>query len=260
MQDEIITGADIINRMKKIKHRIGVMSGKGGVGKSTISALLAVHYAKKGHQVGIFDVDFLGPSIPRLFGIERKKGEMIMSRDGLEPVYSDRYGIKIFSIQFLLQKSEQPVIWRGLAVNTAIRSFLGGTAFGELDYLIFDFPPGTGDAPLTVMDFVDLDGVLMVTTPNDLSNMVVEKAIKMAEKMDTRILGIVENMSYFVCPKCNERLNIFFGEDAGHLARKYGISNIVRIPMDMKLSKFADRGRIEDYDVDYFENFDHLID
>jgi len=256
MEGEKITGKDILMRMKRIKKKIAVMSGKGGVGKSTVSALLAVHYARQGYQVGIFDVDFLGPSIPRLFGIERKKIEMIISRDGLEPVYSDRLGIRIFSIQFLLPKTDSPLMWRGLALNQALRSFLGGTAFGDLDYLIFDFPPGTGEAVLTITDFVELDGVIMVTTPHDLSQMIVEKAIRMAERLETRIIGLVENMSYMECPKCGEQLKIFIGEEVDQFARRFGIETIVKIPIDIKLSKLADRGRIEDYKVDYFEGFE----
>lgn len=255
-REEVVTGAEIAERMKKIKKKIGVLSGKGGVGKSTVSALLAVHYARQGYQVGIYDVDFLGPSIPRLFGIERKKYEMIVSRDGLEPVFSDRLGIRVVSIQFLLPKSETPVMWRGRAINAAIRTFLGGTDFGELDYLIFDFPPGTGEAPLTVMDFVELDGILMVTIPHDLSYMVVEKALKMAEKFETKVIGIVENMSYFICPNCGEKYNIFLGENSEVLAAKYGIERVIKIPIDLKLAKYADRGRIEDFGTDYFEDFD----
>ncbi|HID42898.1 MAG TPA: ATP-binding protein [Archaeoglobaceae archaeon] len=255
-REEVVTGAEIAKRMKRVKKKIGVLSGKGGVGKSTVSALLAVHYARQGYQVGIYDVDFLGPSIPRLFGIERKKYEMIVSKDGLEPVFSDRLGIRVISIQFLLPSSKTPVMWRGRAINAAIRTFLGGSDFGDLDYLIFDFPPGTGEAPLTVMDFVELDGIIMVTIPHDLSYLVVEKALKMAEKFETRVIGIVENMSYFICSNCGTKHNIFLGENSEVLAAKYGIERVIKIPVDLKLAKFADRGRIEDYDKDYFEGFD----
>lgn len=242
--------------MRHIKHKIAVMSGKGGVGKSTITALLAVHFARKGYNVGIFDVDFLGPSIPRLFGIERKSMEMIVSRDGLEPVFSDRYGIRVVSVQFLLSEKDSPLMWRGLAINTAIRSFLGGVAWSKLDYLLFDLPPGTGDASLTIMDFVDLDGVVMVTIPQELSALIVEKAINMAKKTDTNILGIVENMSYLECPKCTQRIYLFGKRKAADLAKKYGIDLIAEIPIDLELVKLAERGRIEEYEVDYFEFFD----
>jgi Mrp family chromosome partitioning ATPase len=244
--------------MKKIKHKIAVMSGKGGVGKSTVSALLAVHYAKNGYQVGLFDADFLGPSIPRLFGVEKKGYEMIISEDGIEPVFSERYGIKIASVQFLLPKKESPLMWRGLAINSAIRTFLGGVAWGDLDYFIIDLPPGTGDASLTIMDFVDLDGIVMVMTPHDLSALVVEKAINMAEKMETEILGLVENMSYFECPKCGEKYYIFGKErKVAELARKYKLPIIAEIPIDLELAKLSDRGRIEEFDVDYFEFFEY---
>ncbi|MFP3908505.1 MAG: Mrp/NBP35 family ATP-binding protein [Halobacteriota archaeon] len=255
MQDKIISGKDIVERMGRVKKKIGVMSGKGGVGKSTVSALLAVHLAREGYQVGVYDVDFLGPSIPRLFGIESKKNEMIVSEEGLEPVFTDRLGIRVLSIQFLLPSSETPVTWRGQAINSAIRSFMGGTAFGDLDYLVFDFPPGTGEALLTVLDFVELDGSLMVTIPHDLSEMVVEKAIKMSQKIDSEIIGLVENMSYFKCPTCGEEVRIFYGEDVSRLATKYNIENVYKIPIDLKLSKFAERGRIEDFKTDYFQDF-----
>lgn len=255
MQDKTITGKDIVERMGRVKKKIGVMSGKGGVGKSTVSALLAVHLAREGYQVGVYDVDFLGPSIPRLFGIESKKNEMIVSEEGLEPVFTDRLGIRVLSIQFLLPSSESPVTWRGQAINAAIRSFLGGTAFGDLDYLVFDFPPGTGEALLTVLDFVELDGSLMVTIPHDLSEMVVEKAIKMSQKVDSEIIGLVENMSYFKCPTCGDEVRIFYGDDVNRLATKYNIENVYKIPIDLKLSKFAERGRIEDFKMDYFQKF-----
>jgi len=255
MQEKIVTGKDIAERMKDVKHKIVVTSGKGGVGKSTITALLATHYAKKGYKVGVFDTDFLGPSIPKLFGIEKKAKELTIGESGITPVYSDRYGIKVLSIQFMLPSRESPVVWRGLAINTAIRSFLGSVDWEELDYLLFDMPPGTGDAILTILDFVDLDGLIMVTTPQDMSASIVEKAINMAKKMDSEVLGLVENMSYLECPKCGERIYIF-GEGKGvELAKKYDIDLIAEIPFDLELMDYAERGRIEDYDVDYFEYF-----
>ncbi len=255
MQEKIITGKDIAERMKNVKHKIVVTSGKGGVGKSTITALLATHYAKKGYKAGIFDADFLGPSIPKLFGIERKAKELTIGESGITPVYSDRFGIEILSIQFMLPSRESPVIWRGLAINTAIRSFLGSVDWGEIDYLLFDMPPGTGDAILTILDFVELDGLVMVTTPQDMSVSIVEKAINMAKKMDSEVLGIVENMSYLECPKCGERIYLF-GEGRGvELSRKYGIDLIAEIPFDLELMDYAERGRVEDYEVDYFEYF-----
>ena len=255
MQEKIVTGKDIAEKLKDVKHKIVVTSGKGGVGKSTIAALLAVHYARQGKSVGVFDADFLGPSIPRLFGIERKAQELTIGTKGINPVYTDRYGIKVLSIQFMLPRRESPVIWRGLAINTAIRSFLGSVDWGELDYLIFDMPPGTGDAILTVMDFVELDGLIMVTIPQDLSALIVEKAINMARKMDTDVLGIVENMSYFECPKCGEKIYLFGKDKAIELCKKYDVDLIAQIPFDRELLDYSDRGRIEDFPCDYFEHF-----
>ncbi len=248
-----VTDEDIKNRLEKIKFRIAVMSGKGGVGKSTTTALLAVHYAKKGKKVGILDADFLGPSIPHLFGLEGSR--VAVSDEGLEPVLSHKYGIKIMSMQFLLPKKEMPVIWRGPLIAGVLREFLGRVAWGELDYMLIDLPPGTGDAPLTVMQDAKPNGVLIVSTPQELTAMVVEKAINMAEETNTALLGIVENMSYYVCPNCGYKNYIFGKGKASELAKKYRIEFITEIPIDPDLLKLADDGKIEEYETDWFELF-----
>ncbi|WP_202319813.1 Mrp/NBP35 family ATP-binding protein [Archaeoglobus neptunius] len=248
-----VSDADIKERLEKIKFRIAVMSGKGGVGKSTVTALLALHYARKGKKVGILDADFLGPSIPILFGLE--KGRVSVSEDGLEPVLTQRYEIRVMSMQFLLPKRETPVIWRGPLIAGMIREFLGRVAWGELDYLLVDLPPGTGDAPLTVMQDAKPNGALIVSTPQELTASVVEKAIMMAEETKTAVLGIVENMSYFECPNCGHRSYIFGEGKASELARKYKIEFISEIPIDSELLRLSDLGRIEDYEMDWFEYF-----
>jgi Mrp family chromosome partitioning ATPase len=229
------------------------MSGKGGVGKSTTTALLAVHYAKQGKKVGILDADFLGPSIPHLFGLE--KGRISFSSDGMEPVETHRYNIKVISMQFLLPKREQPVIWRGPLIAGVLRDFLGRTAWGELDYLLIDLPPGTGDAPLTILQDAKPNGVVVVTSPQDLTAIVVEKAINMAEETNTAVIGIVENMSYFTCPNCGHKSYIFGKGKATDLARKYRIEYVTEIPIDPELVRLADGGKIEDYSEDYFYQF-----
>ena len=248
-----VTDEDIKKKLDKIGFRIAVMSGKGGVGKSTVTALLAVHYAKQGKKVGILDADFLGPSIPILFGLE--KSRVAVSDEGLEPVLTQRFGIKVMSIQFLLPKKETPVIWRGPLIAGMIREFLGRVAWGELDYLLIDLPPGTGDAPLTVMQDAKPNGAVIVSTPQELTAAVVEKAITMAEQTKTAVLGIVENMAYFECPNCGEISYIFGKGRASELARKYRIEYVYEIPIDSELLRLSDLGRVEEYEPDWFEFF-----
>jgi len=248
-----ISDEEIKKNLEGVDFKIAVMSGKGGVGKSTIAALLALHYAKKGKKVGIFDADFLGPSLPKLFSLEKEK--IFLVGDKLQPVISTRYGIKIVSIQFLLPYPDQPVIWRGPLIGGMIRELIGRSDWGELDYLIIDLPPGTGDAPLTVLQDIKPNGILVVTTPQDLAISIVEKSIKMAEELKSTVLGIVENMSYFVCPKCGERTYLFGKGKTEILYRKYRLEFLVNIPLDPELLRLAEMGRIEEYDFDYFEFF-----
>ncbi len=240
----------IRRKMEKIKKKIAIMSGKGGVGKSTVAALLSIHLAKKGFTVGLFDADFLGPSIPKLFGMERKKP--LSSIEGIEPVLSTKHAIRIMSIQFMTPDGIA-VIWRGPMISKVLRDYLAYVSWGRLDYLIIDMPPGTGDVPITVMQEVNLDGVIMVATPHDLTASIVERAINMARTMNTDVLGIVENMSYYQCPECGRVAR--FGKGSDLLAKKYGLKIIAKIPLEEKLSTFCDSGLIEEYDKDFFENF-----
>lgn len=244
---------DIAKSLEKVKFKIAVMSGKGGVGKSTISALLAVHYARMGKKVGILDTDFLGPSIPHLFSLYKDRLAIVGGK--IEPVLTPKYGIKVVSIQFLLPSPEMPVIWRGPLVTKMIRELLCRTNWDELDYLIIDLPPGTGDAPLTILQDAKPNGIVVVTTPQDLAAKIVEKSIKMSEELKTVVLGIVENMSYFVCPKCGEKSYIFGKGKAEMLYRKYRLEFITQIPLDTELLRLSELGKIEEYEVDYFEFF-----
>ncbi len=246
--------AIISNKMGHIKKKVAVMSGKGGVGKSTVAALLAVHLAKKGYMVGLLDADFLGPSIPKLFGLERKKP--LSSIDGIDPVLSTKYAIRIMSIQFMTPEGVA-VIWRGPMISKVLRDYLAYVSWGRLDYLVIDMPPGTGDVPITVMQDVPLDGVVMVATPHDLTAQIVERAINMARTMNTEVVGIVENMSYYKCPECGRVAK--FGKGADLLAKKYGLRIIAKIPLEEKLSIYCDSGLIEEYDTDYFEGFEEII-
>lgn len=247
---QTVTVEEVRKNISGIKKKIAVMSGKGGVGKSTVTALLAISLAKKGSKVAVFDADFLGPSVPKLFGMENERIGL-SERKFILPE-TRKYGIKILSIQFLLPERDTPVIWRGPMIIGVMNDMLAKTDWDGLDYLIFDLPPGTGDAPLTLMQSVELDGVIIVTSPNDLTSMIVEKALNMAKMMNTEVIGIVENMSYFVCPHCGERTHIF-GEKRGEkLARKYGLEVIAEMPIDPELPEFADLGEIESYGKDYF--------
>ncbi|RLI88796.1 MAG: ATP-binding protein [Archaeoglobales archaeon] len=238
----------IKRKMARIKRRIAVMSGKGGVGKSTVTALLAVHFARQGKLVGVLDADFLGPSIPKLFGIERKKP--LSGIDGLEPVLTPKYAIRVMSLQFMTPEGIA-VIWRGPMISKVLEDFIAHTSWGNLDYLIVDMPPGTGDAPITVLQDIPLDGVIMVATPHDLAANIVERAINMARSMNTDVIGIVENMSYYRCPECGRIAR--FGKSTALLAKKYGLKILASIPLEESLAHYCDAGIVEEYKTDYFE-------
>ncbi len=231
-------------QMSHIAHVVAVMSGKGGVGKSLVTALLAVGLARQGQQVGILDADVTGPSIPRLFGLQDRPIGMPW---GLMPVQS-ALGIKIISVNLLLSSEDEAVIWRGPLIDGLIRQFWTDVVWGQLDYLLVDLPPGTADAPLTVMQVLPLDGVVMVTTPQELAAMVVRKAVRMAQAMNVPLLGLVENMSYFVCPETGSRHEIFGPSGAEALAHAIGVPLLARLPVDPQISRLCDAGEIEAYD------------
>lgn len=249
---QTVSDQEIEEKLRQVKKKIAVMSGKGGVGKSTVTALLAIHLARKSNRVAILDTDFLGPSIPKLFGLD--SANVSFTDRGIEPPVTKKYGIGILSIQFLLPDSSTPVIWRGPMITGVMKDLLGKTDWGELDYLLFDLPPGTGDAPLTLMQTVRLDGVVMVASPTELTSLIVEKALNMAKMMNTEVTGIVENMSYFRCPHCGEVSHIFGKDKAKRLAEKYGLKVLAEIPIDPELAELSDMGEIESYEKDYFED------
>ena len=240
----------LAEQMNDIAHTVAVMSGKGGVGKSSVAALLAVALRRQGHRVGILDADITGPSIPKMFGLNSRPA---VSPIGMLPVET-RSGIKAMSINLLLQSEDQAVIWRGPLIGGAIRQFWSEVFWRDLDYLIIDLPPGTSDASLTVMQTIPLNGVLMVTSPQTLAGMVVRKAAQMAVQLNIPLLGLVENMSYAVCPKCGEEIEVFGPSKAQETARYIGAPLLGRLPIDPELAKHCDAGTIEDYTTEAFNS------
>ena len=230
------------NAGTRVKKIIGVVSGKGGVGKSLITSLMAVAAVRDGKSAGILDADITGPSIPHIFGITDKAYS-----DGrsMYPVPS-RTGIPVMSVNLILENTEDPVIWRGAMIATAVRQFWTDVAWGDLDYLFVDMPPGTGDVPLTVFQSLPVDGIVIVTSPQDLVSMVVEKAARMAEKMDVPILGIVGNMSYVICPNCGEKIRVFGDGRLDEIAAKHGVTRTAELPIDATVAAYVDQGRVEE--------------
>ncbi len=227
-----------------VKKIIGVVSGKGGVGKSLTTALLASYAQKQGLSVGIMDADITGPSIPKMFGVtDRITGD----ENGINTVLSPS-GMQMVSMNLLLDEETAPVIWRGMVISGTVMQFWTDVIWKDVDLLFIDMPPGTGDVPLTVFQSIPVAGIVIVTTPQDLVKMVVEKAVNMANMMNIPVLGLVENMSYLTCPDCGKRLEIFGHSKAKGLAEEYGIPATARLPLDPAISVLADSGRIEDYD------------
>jgi Mrp family chromosome partitioning ATPase len=244
-----------VAHLNHVRHVIAVMSGKGGVGKSLVSALLAVTLRRQGQAVGVLDADITGPSIPKMFFPDG-------ARLGASPLAilpaESKTGIKVMSINLLLEREDQAVIWRGPLISGAIQQFWGDVLWGDLDYLIVDLPPGTSDASLTVMQALPLSGVLLVTSPQDLAGMVVRKAAQMAQHLNKPILGLVENMSYFVCPDTGKRYDIFGPSHAEQVALRLGVPFLGRLPVDPEIARLCDAGQIESYPAEAFEPPAHL--
>ncbi len=232
--------------LNDIKSVVAVMSGKGGVGKSLVSGLAAVALQRQGYAVGILDADITGPSIPRMFGIN---GRPAGSETGLLPVPS-RSGIELMSINLLLPGEDEAVIWRGPLIGRAITQFWEEVLWGRLDYLIVDLPPGTADAPLTVLQTLPITGIIIVFTPQDLTTMVVRKAIHMARQMEKTILGVVENMSYFYVPEIDKKIEIFGKSRGEEMAQAAGAPFLGQLPIDPELARLCDEGQVERYDAD----------
>ena len=234
------------HKKSSIKKVIGIVSGKGGVGKSLTTALLAAYAQKQGKSVGIMDADITGPSIPHLFGVtDHATG----SEEGIDTVLSPS-GMQLMSMNLLLDEATMPVVWRGMVISGTVMQFWTDVIWKDLDLLFIDMPPGTGDVPLTVFQSIPLAGIVIVTTPQDLVKMVVEKAVNMAKMMNIPVLGLVENMSYLSCPDCGKKIEVFGHSQAERIAAEYAIPAVAKMPIDPKISSLADAGRIEDYETD----------
>lgn len=240
-----------MNKYSKIKKVIGVVSGKGGVGKSLVTCLLASKCAKKGLKVGVLDADITGPSVPKSFGIKERA---MQDGECLLPAVSEN-GVKIMSINLLLENENEPVVWRGPVISGVIQQFWSDVRWGELDYLFVDMPPGTGDAALTVFQSLPVDGIVIVSTPQDLVKMIVNKAFNMAKIMDVPVLGLVENMSFYACPKCGEKINIFGDSQIDETAEELGVPVLAKLPVDPRINRLVDLGRIFDADCRQLDEF-----
>ena len=230
-----------MNKASNVKKVIGVVSGKGGVGKSFVTSSLACAMNKAGYKVGIMDADITGPSIPKMFGVH---GQVYGTEDGMVPMAAEN-GIKIMSVNLLLDNEEDPVIWRGPVIAGAVKQFWNETYWKDIDYMFVDMPPGTGDVPLTVFQSLPVDGILIVTSPQELVSMIVGKAVNMAKKMDVPIIGLIENMSYLECPDCGKKISVFGESHIEETADEYEIPVLAKIPIDPSIASKVDEGLVE---------------
>ena len=236
----------------KVKKVIGIVSGKGGVGKSLVTSMLAVSMNRKGHHTAILDADITGPSIPMAFGVADERpavtpdGRLMIPAKSLE-------GVEIMSANLLLENATDPVIWRGPVIAGAVKQFWTETLWQDVDYMFVDMPPGTGDVPLTVFQSLPVDGIIIVTSPQELVSMIVAKAVNMAKKMDIPILGVVENMSYLECPDCKKHIHVFGESHVEHAAQENGLKVLAQIPIHPKLAQMVDGGRVEYIEMPWFE-------
>lgn len=238
------------HELSNIKKIIGVVSGKGGVGKSIVTSMLAIEMNRRGYNSAILDADVTGPSIPKSFGIKEKAKANEM---GLLPIRSHT-GIDIMSINLLLENDTDPVVWRGPIIAGTVKQFYTDVIWEDVDYMFIDMPPGTGDVPLTVFQSLPVDGVIIVTSPQELVSMIVAKAVKMAKMMNIPILGIVENMSYFKCPDCDKEYDIFGKSNIEQVAKEHEISVFDKMPIDPEIAKACDEGKIELIDINFLSN------
>ncbi len=241
--------------MSRIKRVVGVMSGKGGVGKSAVASMLAVACRRAGARVGVMDADVTGPSIPKAFGLT---GRADGSEQGIYPVVS-KTGVPIMSLNLLMENPADPVVWRGPVIAGLVKQFWTDVLWGELDVLLIDMPPGTGDVPLTVFQTIRMDGVIVVTTPQELVGMIVEKAVRMAGMMNIPVLGLVENMSYLTCPDCGKVIEPFGPSRLAEEARAHNISRTARLPIDPSVASLTDKGLVELYEGDWLDKMADAI-
>ena len=240
---------EAMNAYSNIKHVIGVVSGKGGVGKSFVTSSLAGQMAKAGYKVGILDADITGPSIPKMFGAH---GQLFGDEKGMYP-YETKEGIKIVSINLLMEDEEAPVVWRGPVIAGAVKQFWNEAVWGDVDYLFVDRPPGTGDVPLTVFQSLSVDGIVIVTSPQELVQMIVKKAFHMANMMHIPVLGLVENFSYLKCPDCGKKIALFGESNIDEVAAKEGTRVLGKLPLDPAYAKAADAGAFYEMENPYLD-------
>lgn len=240
-----------LHEKSSVKRVIGIVSGKGGVGKSLVTSLMAVTMARKGHKVGILDGDITGPSIPKVFGLNQKA---TADQTGAMIPVTTKTGIDIMSINLLLENDTDPVLWRGPVVGNVVKQFYTDVVWKDVDYLFLDMPPGTSDVAMTVYQSLPLDGIIVVTSPQDLVSMIVEKAVKMADIMEVPIIGVVENFSYFRCPDNGKDYQIFGDSHIEEILKKYNLLLLGRLPIDPEVARLCDAGKIEDIEVTNLEN------
>mgnify|MGYP004603738567 CR=1 FL=1 len=238
-----------MNAASNVKHVIGIVSGKGGVGKSFVTASLAVQMAKAGYSVGILDADITGPSIPKMFGVH---GKVIGDENGMYPAET-KEGIKIMSVNLLMDDEEAPVVWRGPVIAGAVKQFWSETVWGDVDYLFVDMPPGTGDVPLTVFQSLPVNGIVVVTSPQELVQMIVKKAFNMANMMHISVLGLVENFSYLKCPDCGREISLFGKSHIDEAAKEMGTKVLGKLPLDPSYAETADEGKFYEIENPYLD-------
>ncbi len=240
-----------LNPASSVKKVIGVVSGKGGVGKSLVTAMMAVKMNSKGKHTAILDADITGPSIPKAFGLNNNM--VMMTKDNLMIPATSALGIDIMSANLLLDNDTDPVIWRGPVIAGAVKQFWNETLWEDVDYMFVDMPPGTGDVPLTVFQSLPVNGIIIVTSPQELVSMIVAKAVKMAQKMNIPIIGLVENMSYLECPDCGKKISVFGESHIDEIAKEYNIPVLAKLPIDPKVAEHVDNGTIEYLERDWFD-------
>ena len=246
-----------MNKDSDIKNVIAVVSGKGGVGKTLITGLMACKMQSRGYKTAVLDADITGPSVPKVFGLDGARA--VGSEQGILPQMSGS-GVELMSVNLLLDDTSAPVVWRGPVISGVVKQFWSEVVWGDVDYMFVDMPPGTGDVPLTVFQSLPVKGIIIVTSPQELVSMIVEKAVKMAEMMKVPVLGIVENLSYYVCPDCGRRHSVFGESRIEEIAARHGIANIARIPIDPAIAQASDAGKIDAIRSDFLDGFADAVE
>lgn len=254
-KDKKIDFSEKPHEMSSIKKVIGIVSGKGGVGKSLVTSMLAVTMNRMGYHTAILDADITGPSIPKSFGIREKASG---TEFGILPVKT-KTGIEVMSVNLLLENDTDPVIWRGPVIGNAVKQFWTDVIWSDVDFMFIDMPPGTGDVPLTVFQSIAVDGIIIVTSPQELVSMIVSKAVKMAEMMNIPIIGLVENMSYFKCPDCDKEHKIYGESHIDEIAEKYKLKVLAKLPIDPKITAACDKGMIELFEGKWLDNVANIL-